>query len=220
MSSSFSPTIDLFHFLVNSLSITPESKALQKKFELYDKEHDDYYLSEMEDFAEQEKDQDTPIISDSSYNNDIPLSQGMQYVIFEKDGETFIILQIHGGADIRGGYTRPHIFQLNTNDPFLFSTSQISASAKGKSWVSYDNGESWESDSGEDDNRENKIPESWEITGDGVFYKPTGEPINFNLYNTDKNATQWWHSNKKLIARWAPTLDSNQHTLNKKRLRS
>ena len=41
------------------------------------------------------------------------LSQNIQYHIFEYEGDYYIALQIHGGCDIRGGYTEPRIFKID-----------------------------------------------------------------------------------------------------------
>lgn len=48
----------------------------------------------------------------NTYNGEDSLSQTLQYRGFELDGESYVALQIHGGCDVRGGYTRPRIFAL------------------------------------------------------------------------------------------------------------
>lgn len=40
------------------------------------------------------------------------LSQTLQGSTFGMGGSQYLILQVHGGADIRGGYTRPQVFSL------------------------------------------------------------------------------------------------------------
>jgi hypothetical protein len=45
-----------------------------------------------------------------TYNSDNNLSQDFQADTFSRDGEDYVCLSIHGGCDIRGGYTRPRIF--------------------------------------------------------------------------------------------------------------
>jgi hypothetical protein len=212
---TITPEINLFHFLIDKLEITPESKALQKQFEQYEKEHpDDYYLEDMENFAEEEKDKDTDVFTINSYNDEYNmLSQGIQYVGFHKNDKDFVILQIHGGADIRGGYTEPHIFE--TEDMYSLYDSAVYAKVKDKEWEWEDG--SWHSlDS--DEPEEEGIPKTWEVIEDKVFYKPTGEPISF--YISNPNASQWWMKDKNLVARWAPTMDKNQRTLKKQRMRA
>ena len=47
----------------------------------------------------------------NTYNGDSDLSQVLQGSWLEMDGETFLLLQIHGGADVRGGYTDAKLFK-------------------------------------------------------------------------------------------------------------
>ncbi|MEM3215907.1 MAG: hypothetical protein QXS17_03260 [Candidatus Micrarchaeaceae archaeon] len=215
--SSVIPTVDIFHFLTNVLSITPESKELQKRFEQYEREHpDNSYLSDMEEFAEQEKD-DGEIYTVNTANDENDFSQTIQYVTFEKGGKAFVVLQIHGGADVRGGYTVPRVFEVEDIDELLTGASDIRASIRnGKSWYTDDGGYNWYSEEGI---QSEGHPDTWDIRKDGVFYKPTGEPINFSVPGIE--GPQWWESNPGLVAKWAPTLDPKQTTLkNKKRLKA
>jgi len=224
--NEFEPTIDLFHFLADRLMITPESEELEKKFEEYDREHpDEDYLEEMENFANQENDEDEEeVYIENSYERESALSQDIQYAIFHKNDRTFVILQIHGGADIRGGYTEPYIFEIN-DEAELLDDGYIYAYVGDKYWESYDGGYNWEfkgtcypsdvAQGNPDIPRSNEYPRSWEITKEGVFYKPTGEPISFSSH-MGESYPQWWHSNPKLVARWDPTLDKRQKTLRKR----
>ena len=62
----------------------------------------------------------------NSYNEENMLSQDIQYVYFtwnensryghRRSGEAYVVLQIHGGADIRGGYSKPHVFKIDHDD--------------------------------------------------------------------------------------------------------
>jgi hypothetical protein len=52
----------------------------------------------------------------NTYNHENLLSQVLQYVYFETDDNSYVILSIHGGCDVRGGYTRPRVFELNDSD--------------------------------------------------------------------------------------------------------
>jgi hypothetical protein len=62
-------------------------------------------------------------ISENSYNHDSLLSQVIQFTYLEVDNKSLIMLQIHNGADVRGGYTAPKIF--NTEDSFLCSSNDL-----------------------------------------------------------------------------------------------
>lgn len=208
----FSPTIDLFHFLADRLEMTPESERLENKFKKYYKEHpDDYDLSLMEDFADEEKDPGTESYTENSYNNpdcDL-LSQGIQYSMFEKDGHYFILLQTHNGCDMRGGYTIPYVFEIPDEASIMDNTVQAYLKSNpDKFWISDDAGENWYLNG---DGNESGTPEDWDITEKGIFYKPTGEPISFTVGS--ENVKQWWEKDPKYIARWNPTLDKKQKRL-------
>ena len=54
---------------------------------------------------------DVDVIRDfNTYNEDSDLSQVLQGSWLSIDGETYLILQIHNGADVRGGYTYARMF--------------------------------------------------------------------------------------------------------------
>jgi hypothetical protein len=50
-----------------------------------------------------------------SYNWENWLSQDIQYLNFEHAGQSFVLIQIHGGADARGGFTYPQVFEVNSS---------------------------------------------------------------------------------------------------------
>jgi hypothetical protein len=56
----------------------------------------------------------------NTYNWENLLSQGFQGMIFENEKGSYIILQIHNGCDVRGGYTKPRIFKLTADLEFEF----------------------------------------------------------------------------------------------------
>ena len=49
----------------------------------------------------------------NTYNGEDALSQVLQYVYFTADHEEYVVLQIHGGCDVRGGYTAPKVFKCS-----------------------------------------------------------------------------------------------------------
>jgi hypothetical protein len=51
----------------------------------------------------------------NTYNDECSLSQTLQFIYAEVDGEEFVLLQVHGGCDVRGGYTAPKVFRGNGN---------------------------------------------------------------------------------------------------------
>lgn len=48
----------------------------------------------------------------NTYNGESNLSQVLQGRFFVVDDEPYVMLQIHQGADVRGGYTQPKCFKL------------------------------------------------------------------------------------------------------------
>ena len=48
----------------------------------------------------------------NTYNDENILSQTLQGTFIDIDDEKYILLQIHGGADVRGGYTTSKLFNL------------------------------------------------------------------------------------------------------------
>lgn len=49
----------------------------------------------------------------NTYNGDSDLSQVLRGVNIEVDGEPYLLIEVHGGADIRGGYTAAKLFKSN-----------------------------------------------------------------------------------------------------------
>jgi hypothetical protein len=108
-------SLDLFHFLNDRVTLTPLAEELQEYFEEWisgDDSRSFYDCWNMEEFAhiygQTERQPDVA----NSYNWDNHLDQVIQYVTFENAGNHFVILQVHGGADVRGGYTRPQVFEM------------------------------------------------------------------------------------------------------------
>lgn len=109
------PIVDLFHFLRDRLEFDPR---MNRAFELWvalRNEPDDPWLVEAEEFAEAWNDRGYGVsgaTSHNSYNGESYLSQVIQWAQFERDGEHYAVLQIHGGCDVRGGYTKPRVFRM------------------------------------------------------------------------------------------------------------
>lgn len=52
----------------------------------------------------------------NTYNGDSDLSQVLQGSYLEINGDEYLILQIHGGCDVRGGYTTARLFKHNIDE--------------------------------------------------------------------------------------------------------
>lgn len=68
----------------------------------------------------------------NTYNNEDLLSQTLQYLYFELDGEPYVLLQVHGGCDVRGGYTAPKVFCVDDgNGVGIFDNARAGISCDG-----------------------------------------------------------------------------------------
>lgn len=57
------------------------------------------------------------------------VNQTLQGSFFGMNGKEFLIVQVHGGADVRGGYTKPKVFSLKGwggKDEFILSAADMS----------------------------------------------------------------------------------------------
>ena len=110
-------TISTFHWLVQSADYCP---TMQRRFDLWlaisqGESFGTGTLSEMQEFAELVADgshYEKPMVV-NTYNHENDLSDIVQYVQFRYDDMDYALIQIHRGADARGGYTYAKAFQVN-----------------------------------------------------------------------------------------------------------
>jgi hypothetical protein len=60
----------------------------------------------------------------NTYNHDSFLSQIIQFVYAEVNGQGLVLLQIHGGCDARGGYTAPKLFLCDADEFSIFDDAK------------------------------------------------------------------------------------------------
>lgn len=108
-------TVSVFHFLRARVEYNAE---LDAEFRAYlDREELDADMCGAESFAHSLEDSrglygdGEPVIV-NTYNGENLLSQVLQYVYWEDDNGAHVLLQIHGGCDVRGGYTDPVAFDV------------------------------------------------------------------------------------------------------------
>ena len=133
-----------FHYLNNFLDITDESERLNNVMKGVMEESGASYYDDMEEFlsfADVGPDPDgyTGIVN--TYNYDNIIDHVLQYAIFEVDGESYIILQVHLGADVRGGYSVPQVFALPEPDYFITTQNDVTARCGCSDWYSDDGGQ-------------------------------------------------------------------------------
>jgi hypothetical protein len=115
-------TLSVYHWLSDRLEYDAKLDRRFYRWATRPSRADDPWLVSAEEFVKHLADHDgrevTGLYGDgdpftiNTYNGEDMLSQTIQYVYFEMDGDPYVLLQIHGGCDVRGGYTRPYAFQV------------------------------------------------------------------------------------------------------------
>lgn len=130
-----------YHYLMNFLNITEESERLNDVLKEIMEDSDDPIYADIAEFlAWYDLPDNAPT---NTYNYDNIIDHVLQYHIFEIDGTPYIILEIHLGADVRGGYTYPQIFALDEPDYFMMAQYDLNASCECSDWWSDDGGQNW-----------------------------------------------------------------------------
>ena len=115
--NSIDVTHNVYHWLLNRLEFDPD---MQTRFDLFAEERpDDSWMENMEEFVTQPRfvGQEDGYGFESgftvnTYNGECLLSQILQYTVINDGNDSWVLLQIHGGCDARGGYTAPKAFFL------------------------------------------------------------------------------------------------------------
>lgn len=116
------PVLSTFHYLRNRLEFDPQLTAWLIR---EGNQTNDPWLVSMEQWTQKlhEGGRDAywgPSMGDNTYNRENILDQDFQYSAFIYRDEPYVALQIHGGADARGGYTAPKVFRVMTDEAYSF----------------------------------------------------------------------------------------------------
>jgi hypothetical protein len=133
---------NIYHFLVESLEYDRELTESLYEFEnSYDHPYANWH-DITQDWLKSKG--FNSIFRNNTYNGECNLSQSLLYeLVTEKEfcpefyDADFIILQVHGGCDIRGGYTDPVIFRCDIDEFFRFSDGYIQCE-NGHNWFTDD----------------------------------------------------------------------------------
>ena len=141
-----------FHFLRECLEF---DEAMTDRFLAFNRKRDPGdqipWLPLMEEFVESIEatgiyGEGKPVTVDT-YNHDSLVDQILQYVYFELDEQGYVLLQIHGGCDVRGGYTAPKAFRCNIEDSqSIFSDGDVTITCKGGDHRWYVQEGEWDTD--------------------------------------------------------------------------
>jgi len=80
----------------------------------------------------------------NTYNGEDALTQTLWYRRIRLDGTEHVLISIHQGCDVRGGYTDPVLFPLSA-DERLYNNNQVRMQCACEEWDSYNAGYSWDS---------------------------------------------------------------------------
>lgn len=105
-------TVSVFHFLSKALG--PYRPDLTKRYRDWCRKKEGRYYNTpgyFDEWLEVIHAQSSGCVN--TYNGADALSQTLQYTQFSMDGEDFVGMSIHGGCDVRGGYTDIRVFELS-----------------------------------------------------------------------------------------------------------
>lgn len=113
-------TISLFHYLIGGLSLDGLCDVFNKKF-IPTKNWDGGELENVYGVSRESVEwlkAQRFMFGDTfnSYDGDSALSQVIQGTWLKHDGADYLLLQIHGGCDVRGGYTDARLFYVHNKE--------------------------------------------------------------------------------------------------------
>jgi hypothetical protein len=168
-------TLSVYHWLLDRVDY---NQGLDECYQEYCENNGEYLdLNSAQDFVHSLPGaagiygEDAPF-SVNTYNGECLLSQTLQYVYWTDESGPHILLQIHGGCDVRGGYTYPVAFDL-VGETCIFDN------AKGTIYCD-DCMVCWDTDNGYDWYADNDYADNfreYEATDEKPDYP---EKINFN----------------------------------------
>jgi len=117
----------------------------------FSKQHEDESeLAVMEMFSAKKSSPDGYLVNgngeaSNTYNWQSCIDQVLQFCVIHTkvfdESKYFLVLQIHNGCDVRGGYTDPTIFELEDGEEFFMNIDRVNA------WCGCDEDSNWECDS-------------------------------------------------------------------------
>jgi hypothetical protein len=104
-------THNVYHWLREHVDYSVDWTKRFNKFAAKPEHKEEGWMQLMELFADQySKEGDEYRCTVNTYNGEDLLSQVLQYTQFVYGSECIYLIQIHGGCDVRGGYTKPRAF--------------------------------------------------------------------------------------------------------------
>lgn len=109
-------TVSVYHYLcgLELDDICEKFNELNTNPSNWDADQDNIYGVSEEAWSYLTKNHDVVVkYVTNTYNYDCDLSQTLQYSYIEIDGESYYVMQVHNGADARGGYTDAKLFKAS-----------------------------------------------------------------------------------------------------------
>ena len=132
-------TLSVFHYLTSFLEVNEKTDRWNKDFkEFCDREDNqdsgypalcEEFVSRLYQLGEIKNEESSGFNSD---NGEDMLSQVIQGEYFEGEYPKYILLQIHQGCDVRGGYTAPRVFRIKDFEYFAMAARELTVSCKCK----------------------------------------------------------------------------------------
>jgi len=136
--------VNTYHWLVARLELPDDDDPIKKLWEEWIAHEDSEDMSwpeTMRKFPEFCESRDVDVQDlwiTLTYNHESCLDNGLQFADFYGDGESYVLLQIHNGCDIRGGYTAPALFRCYDESMLNYANASISCDHCGSNWYTND----------------------------------------------------------------------------------
>ena len=160
--------LDVYTFITNCLETNETTEIMDQQLEKMSKDKQLYGLQLICEYSEQLEKQGWHVEKAfNTYNGESMLSQVLQGCWVSMAGPdwcyepSYLILQIHNGCDVRGGYTEPKVFFAADPSEWIMSDSDIDANCDCGSIYSDDYGYHWYLNDGDLSLEGDKLPESW-----------------------------------------------------------
>lgn len=130
--------IDLYHHLERSLTYEP---AMTRGYWQFDAKHpDDTWNETMEAYCKLKgwEYEHVDFGHGYTYNEENSLNQDFVWHCIRTDHGEFVFIQIHGGCDARGGFTKPRLFSYDPD--YLFSYDRYTVGCDSGHYWDYDGG--------------------------------------------------------------------------------
>jgi len=174
-------TINLYHWLNEVLHYDAEADARWQAFAA-ERREDDYEIAIMESYGPWLEEQGHEVgglygegepMLINTYNGECLLSQTLQFVFLSIDNTSYVLLQVHGGCDVRGGYTDAVLFEADES-VLYYSDATIYADGADHYWRT-DDGWYWYYEGCAGTGAEPKL-ESYKVSHDPA-HKGDGEHV-------------------------------------------